>query len=75
MSDIRIAWLTDWHDCETCGLSYAEGARVSIDGSVVLEFTPVAHCRGGDNRTDSEVYAALFAYLGHTVTEDFGPAD
>ncbi|PJT22679.1 hypothetical protein CN884_11925 [Ochrobactrum sp. 30A/1000/2015] len=44
---ISIEWLGDTHDCETCGPSWAEGARVYIDGLLVLDLQPSAHCYDG----------------------------
>lgn len=67
MSEISIEWLTDYHNCETCGSNYAEGAVVSIDGSVAIEMRPVAHCFGGDNFEQSEVFDRILRHLGHTV--------
>jgi len=70
VADIKIQWLTDSHDCETCGSTYAEGARVTIDGKVEVEMLPVAHCFGGDDYSPSDVFAAVLAHYGHTVSEE-----
>jgi hypothetical protein len=73
MSGIHIQWLGDFHDCETCGSTYASGARITIDGAVALEFIPVAHCFNGADYGQDDVYRALLEHLGHTVqTEDPG---
>lgn len=67
---IEIEWLTDSYDsCETCGPSYAEGARVYIDGNMAIELTPLAHCFDGANYYQSEVYDAILKHLGHEVIE------
>lgn len=72
MSEILIEWLTDYHSCETCGSSYAEGARVFVDGEVLLELEPVAHCFGGKNYSTSDVYAAIIErIMGHTVIDEY----
>jgi hypothetical protein len=68
VSEISIEWLTDYHNCETCGSSYAEGAVVSIDGQIVLEMRPVAHCFGGTNYYESDVYGRILQHLGHTIS-------
>lgn len=70
MSEISIDWLTDNHDCETCGSSWAEGARVRIDGQVALELIPLAHCYDGSSWDEREVFAALLAHLGHSLSDD-----
>ena len=64
---IKIEWLHDGYDCETCGGSYAEGAKVTIDDQVVLDLEPVAHCFGGTNYDRDEVYHRIFKHLGHEV--------
>lgn len=69
MASIRIEWLHDSHECETCGSSYAEGALVYIDGKLAIELQPVAHCFDGANYMDSDVYGRILAHLGHTVED------
>lgn len=72
MSEIRIEWLTDSHWCETCGPSFAEGARVFIDDEVLLEMKPVAHCFAEDDFSTSDVYAAIIERItGHTVIDEY----
>lgn len=68
--DIRIEWLTDDHDCETCGSSYAQGARVTLNGEAILELIPSAHCYDGDNWSESQVYEMVFRHLGYRLRED-----
>lgn len=70
MTKIQIRWLSDDHDCETCGWSYAEGAEVIIDGVPFPEdLTPHAHCFGGAHFTSEEVFQKILEHLGHTVEE------
>lgn len=70
MADIRIERTTDYHDCDTCGLSMAEGANVSVDGHLVIELKPHASCFEQDSYSDREVFAAILNLLGHTVSID-----
>lgn len=70
MSVIRIEWLTDSHSCETCGSSFAEGARVFVDGRMTLDLAPVAHCYGGDDYQENEVFARILQLLGHSVQDE-----
>lgn len=70
LANIKIEWLHDDHDCETCGASYAEGARVTIDGAVALDLQPVAHCFDGKNWQDDDVYKLILEKLGYTVEAD-----
>lgn len=72
MKDIHIAWLTDHHDCETCGSSYAEGARVTVDGVVAFELIPIAHCFGGHHWDEDEVYRQVFALLDVNLSTSRG---
>lgn len=44
METIIIEHLEDTHECDTCGISYADGYRATCNGEVIDEFTPVAHC-------------------------------
>ena len=67
--NIKIKWLYDTHQCETCGTSYAEGAEVSFDGQPHLVLPAVAHCYGGENYTQDDVYRRIIEKLGHTVEE------
>lgn len=66
---INIEWLSDSHDCETCGGSYAEGARVLIDGEQLGEVTPIARCCSIANFERDEVFKAILEHLGHQVIE------
>jgi hypothetical protein len=63
---IKIEWLYDEHDCETCGSSYATGARVQI-GNDSLMFDPIAHCYDGASWTMAEVYESILKHLGHEL--------
>lgn len=69
MASIEIVWLEDTHHCETCGTSYADGARIRIDGDVALELIPHAHCLGGDHFDRDDIYKRLIEHLGHTISE------
>ncbi len=69
--DLKIEWLVDYHDCDTCGYSTAEGARVYVDGVLLFELVPVAHCYGGQSWSDSEVYKSILDRLGYKVTESY----
>lgn len=68
MSTIKIEWLNDTYDaCETCGSSWAEGARVYVDDALALDLAPSAHCFGGAHYDQGDVYERLLRHLGHTV--------
>jgi hypothetical protein len=67
MSKIHIERLQDEYKCEACGVSYAEGARVSIDGEIVLELEPHAHCYNDQSYTHDQVYFHILKLLGHSV--------
>jgi hypothetical protein len=68
MSNIKIEWLTDSYDnCELCGVSYADGARVFVDDALVLDLSPSAHCFGGAHYDQRDVYDRILSHLGHTV--------
>ena len=64
---ISIKWLSDSHECETCGYSSAEGAIVEIDGQVALDLEPVAYCCGPAHYDEGTVYRRILEHLGHEV--------
>jgi hypothetical protein len=66
--DIGIKRLSDTHDCETCGSSWADGALVYIDDALALELEPHAHCYDGTNYNDEDIFRKILEHLGHTVT-------
>lgn len=69
MSDIiNIEWLTDTYDCDTCGMSWAEGARVTHQGEVIIDMIPGAHCFGGNSYDPSTVFEAILKHLGYDVS-------
>lgn len=73
MAEIRIEWLSDSQNCETCGVSYAGGARVLIDGEQLGDFTPIAHCLTPASFWPTDVFKAILEHLGHSavvVVED-----
>lgn len=47
MKNIKITHISDSMGCETCGSSYASGYRIEIDGELVVDKTPSAHCYDG----------------------------
>lgn len=74
---IKIRWLTDSHECETCGLSYAEGAFVEIDSGktgdgATIDMRPLAACYGGAHYDSDQVYVAIFEKLGWQVESVYG---
>lgn len=71
MSNITIQWLSDTYDnCELCGSSWAEGARVYVDRVLALDLAPSAHCTGGQHYEQQDVYDRLLRHLGHTVEHE-----
>ena len=63
---IKIEWLYDSHDCETCGSSYATGAQVQI-GDTSLRFEPHASCFDVSDWSMTEVYEEILKYMGHEL--------
>jgi hypothetical protein len=64
MATIRITWMTDEHECDDCGSSYASGAVVEIEGHEPLDLKPSAYCYDGDSYSRLEVYKAILAAFG-----------
>lgn len=67
MKKIKIEWLLDSYDCEDCGYSSEEGARVYLDGEVFLELIPKAHCFGGRGWATDEVLTEIIKKLGYEI--------
>lgn len=67
MASIHIEWISDYHDCETCGSSYAEGATVTIDGTDFGDFTPCAHCYDSKTFSREQILFAIIEGLGNEV--------
>ena len=70
MKTLKIKFLADFCDCETCGPSYAEGYRVTLEDEVVFEFEPVAHCYNNENCYERDMWAIVFEKLGYKVEFD-----
>lgn len=64
---IKIKWLSDSHDCDVCGSSFAEGAEITMpDGSVSI-LPATAYCYGGESYDSQYVYEAILYKLGYKV--------
>lgn len=70
MKSIKIVWLHDSYDCESCGCSYATGAEVYIDGVLVLDFTPTAHCYSSQSYNEDFIYSEIFKHLGYMLYDE-----
>lgn len=71
MKQVRIEWLYDENDCDTCGGGFAQGARIYLDGELAADLTPVAHCYDGTHYDDSEVYGKVVELLGGRLEEAY----
>jgi hypothetical protein len=54
MTTIRIERTRDSHECDCCGFSVADGARVFFDGVQKIDLYPIAHCYDGVDYSDDE---------------------
>nr|WP_250808335.1 hypothetical protein [Neorhizobium tomejilense] len=50
----------------------ADGADVRIDGELVIEMKPIAHCYDGDTYEKDDVYRRILQHYGRwtTVTDE-----
>jgi hypothetical protein len=64
---IRLEWLNDEYECETCGYSFAEGASICFENGDKIELIPVASCFGSDSWTESQVFEKILEHLGHQI--------
>ena len=66
-NNITVELYEDICECETCGTSYAEGAKVFLDDELVLVLEPIAHCYDGQSYTDEDIYRKILEHLGYTL--------
>ncbi len=67
---IHIEWTSAESDCDTCGMNFADGARIYFDGKLAFDLTPIAACFDGANYSESDVMRVVLAHLGHELTEE-----
>lgn len=70
---IEISTKTDYHNCETCGGSYADGGSVYIDKELILEREPCAYCYGVPSFSESDLLVMALKKAGHSVVVDGNP--
>ena len=63
---IKIEYFYDNSDCDTCGVSYAEGFVITM-GEKVIELEPIAHCFDGQSYQVEDCLKTILKELGHTV--------
>lgn len=64
---IDIETNDDIHYCETCGLNFAEGGVVKVDGVEVLRRDASAHCYAGTSYNEDELLVMALNKMGHDV--------
>lgn len=74
MKKISVEKLEDTHDCEYCGLDHREGYIISVDGVVVVDKAPVAHCFDSTEYEISGFWYDIADILRNHDAEQF-PAD
>lgn len=67
---IEIKTMSDDHDCDTCGGSWAEGGVVYIDGEETLRREPVAYCYGVPSFSESDLLVMALKKMGVDVFVD-----
>lgn len=70
---ISIVWLTDEHECGTCGYSVAKGAAVyemhHAKWRLLFALTPVARCGVSDTWDQAAVYREILTTMGHEIID------
>lgn len=67
MARIRIERITDTSDCDDCGISFADGALIYLDGELHTELQPAAACFGGVSYDDDAIYLHVLRALDLSV--------
>lgn len=70
---IEVVTTEDTYDCETCGMDYATGGKVYVDGKLILEKEASAHCYSGSSYSEAELLILALEKMGHTLTVDGEP--
>jgi hypothetical protein len=70
---IEITTDSDSCECDCCGMSYADGGEVTIDGELVLSRPASASCVGSESWTEGELLVMALKKLGHEVIVDDQP--
>lgn len=70
---IEIKTLSDSHDCETCGGSWADGGIVYVDGKELLRREPVAYCYGVPSFSEHDLLVMALKKLKVELTVDGKP--
>ncbi len=73
LKEIEITWLSDSHDCDTCGLNWADGAIVVMPDSTTIELIPEANCYESTHYNPEDVYNAILKHLGYSVRHEINP--
>lgn len=64
---LQILWDYDDCDCETCGMSYSQGATVVYNGVVIMDARAAASCFGGPQVEEGHILKKLCNYLNIDV--------
>lgn len=70
MPTLNFEWLSSSRDCEVCGTSYADGAKVYLNNSLLLNLEPIADCCYPRNYPQDVVYEETLRALGFKVTSE-----
>lgn len=65
----KIEFLSDYHDCETCGYSYDSGYVLYKNDEVLIDKTPHAHCYDGTNYEEHNPYKDILEYMSVQIEE------
>lgn len=69
--NIEIFVEYDDYDCEQCGLEYATGGRVLIDGEEVIDEPAVAHCFGSTMYSEFDLLVMALEEKGISVEVEY----
>jgi hypothetical protein len=69
LKHIKIEPLSDEHDCEVCGSSWAAGFEVTFPDGSSLTLEPYASCFGGKDWREAELTEEILKHLGYTTID------
>lgn len=64
----EIIFMEDSSDCELCGTEYAGGYQIYLDGVLIIDKHPVAHCYDASDYDPSGAYRDILELEGIIIT-------
>lgn len=64
MAHILVERTSDTYECEDCGFSFADGAKIFVDGQLQVDLVPSAYCYDDTSYGDEDIYHEILKLVG-----------